>query len=192
MSASAPARIGDKTRTIRETRGLSVPELGERSGCSEGLINAIETGSIALSIAPLVRIARALGVRLGTLMDGAEHQGPAVDRAHERLTVARYSDYRTKSDDSQIEYSGLALEKSDRHVDPFILRILPGANPTPSSHEGEEFLFVLTGEVEVSYGKERYVLAARDSIYFDAVVSHRVVALGQQPAELLTVIYGPV
>lgn len=187
---STSIKIGKQTKAMRESRGVSVTELAERSGCSVELIEAVEHGSMAPSIAPLARIARALGVRLGTLVDGAEHPGPVVDRANERHLVARFSDYQSK-DDGAIEYCGLATAKSDRHFDPFLLTLHPERTRPPSSHEGEEFLFVLSGQIEVLYGKDRHVLGASESIYFDSVVPHVVTACGNAPAQVLTVVYCP-
>lgn len=188
---STSVRIGKQTKAIRESQGVSPADLGQKSGCSVELIEAIESGSAAPSIAPLARIARALGVRLGTLTEGAEHLGPAVDRAADRQVVARYADSVTPNHDTCVEYHGLAMAKSDRHVDPFLLTLRPGGTRSLSSHEGEEFLFVLSGQVEVTYGKERHVLGVSESIYFDSVVPHAVGALGSENAQVLTVVYCP-
>lgn len=188
---STSVKIGKQTKAMRESRGVSVADLGERSGCSVELIEAIESGEMAPSIAPLARIARALGVRLGSLVDGAEHPGPAIDRVGERHVVARFADYQRTNQTSALEYCGLASAKSDRHLDPFLLTLHPNGERTASTHEGEEFLFVLSGEIEVAYGKERHVLRAGESIYFDSIVPHYVSCFGNTPAQVLTVIYVP-
>jgi transcriptional regulator with XRE-family HTH domain len=184
-------KVAAQTKTIRETRGLSLADLSERSGCSVELLESIESGQVAPSIAPLARVARALGVRLGTLMDGAEQHGPVVDRAHTRQVVARFADFRTQSGLGTAEYWGLALEKTDRHIEPFLLTLHPETTPQMSSHEGEEFLYVLSGEIEVTYGQQQYSVGQSDSIYFDSVVAHSVRALGQSAAQVLSVIYCP-
>jgi mannose-6-phosphate isomerase-like protein (cupin superfamily) len=155
------------------------------------LIEAVEDGRMAPSISPLARIARALGVRLGTLVDGAEHPGPAIDRAQDRQVVARFADYHNASENGTTEYCGLATAKSDRHFDPFLLTLQPNTVRRLSSHEGEEFLFVLSGKIVVEYGKERHVLNTSDSIYFDSVVPHSVATVGEVPARVLTIIYCP-
>lgn len=187
---STSIKIGKQTKAMRESRGVSVGDLAERSGCSVALIEAVESGLMAPSIAPLARIARALGVRLGTLVDGAEHPGPALDRVEERHVVARFADYQHPNDGGTIEYCGLATAKSDRHFEPFLLKLHPDRTRTPSSHEGEEFLFVLSGRIEVMYGKESYVLGTSESIYFDSVVPH-VVCACDGPAQVLSIVYCP-
>ena len=61
-----------------------------------------------------------------------------------------------------------------------------------SSHEGEEFMYVLEGEIEVRYGKEVHILSAGDTIYYDSIVPHLVLPCTQDGAKLLAVVYIPV
>ena len=78
-------------------------------------------------------------------------------------------------------------------MEPFIVDIEPGlkSDYMLSSHEGEEFIYVLEGEVEINYGKEIYKLAKGDSIYLDSIVLHNVHAGNNQSARILAVIYAP-
>ena len=78
-------------------------------------------------------------------------------------------------------------------MEPFIVEIEPSSLPDYklSSHEGEEFIFVLDGSVEINYGKEIYLLNQGDSIYLDSIVAHNVHAGGDAPAKILAVIYYP-
>ena len=61
--------VGEKIKSLRETKEISVAELAERSGLAEEQINRIENNVDLPSLAPLIKIARALGVRLGTFLD---------------------------------------------------------------------------------------------------------------------------
>jgi quercetin dioxygenase-like cupin family protein len=87
----------------------------------------------------------------------------------------------------------LAGTKAGRHFEPFIIDITPADKPaiSLSAHEGEEFIFVLSGEIEISYGKETYRLSEGDSIYYDSVVDHHVHAAADYPARILAVVYAP-
>ena len=78
-------------------------------------------------------------------------------------------------------------------MEPFIVDIEPGlqSDHMLSSHEGEEFIYVLEGEVEINYGKETYTLAKGDSIYLDSIVLHNVHAANQNSARILAVVYAP-
>jgi quercetin dioxygenase-like cupin family protein len=60
-----------------------------------------------------------------------------------------------------------------------------------STHEGEEFVYVLSGEVEVLYGKDMYRLKTGDCIYYDSIVPHHVHCVGDAEARVLGVVYAP-
>ena len=72
--------VGEKIKSLRETKEISVAELAERSGLAEEQINRIENNVDLPSLAPLIKIARALGVRLGTFLDDQEEQSFVAKR----------------------------------------------------------------------------------------------------------------
>lgn len=183
-------RVAKKIATVRESLRLSVEELAERSGCDAGLIRRIEAGELVPSLAPLVKIARALGVRLGTLLDDDTGLGPVVTRKDQATGTTRLRSLETGSAAGTLDFFSLAPGKSSRHMDPFLVTVHPGGG-APSTHEGEELLYVLDGRIEVSYGKETHALGPGDSIYYDSIVPHRVSAAGGAPARLLAVVYSP-
>ena len=76
--------VGSKIKGLRETKNLSIEEIAERSGLSVEQINSIENDQNLPSLGPLIKIARALGVRLGTFMDDNDALGPIVCRAADR------------------------------------------------------------------------------------------------------------
>jgi len=189
---TADARIGDKVATVRESLGLSCEDLAQRSGCDVVVIERIEAGEIVPSLAPLIKISRALGMRLGTLLDDDNQVGPVVTRADEAEEVARLKSLETGTGSGTLDFFSLAAGKSARHMDPFVIDVHPSSDPANlSGHEGEEFLFVLAGELEVSYGKDVIRLGVGDSVYYDSIVPHQVRAGGNAPARILAVVYAP-
>lgn len=90
-------------------------------------------------------------------------------------------------------YHSLARQKAGRSMEPFIIDIQPSEERTfkLSAHEGEEFIYVMSGEVEIEYGKERYVLNAGDSIFYDSIVEHHVHGADGKSAQILAVVYIP-
>jgi transcriptional regulator with XRE-family HTH domain len=184
--------VGAKIAGVRQSRNLSQAELAERSQQPEGLIAEIESGALIPSLAPLIKIARALGVRLGTFLDDVEHIGPVVCRKGQHARVVRFSGP-SKAASGELDFYSLSLDKSGRHMDPFLIEVQPSldADVSLSSHEGEEFIYVLSGRIEVSYGKEIHRLGEGDSIYYDSIVLHSVRALGDETARVLAVIYAP-
>lgn len=187
---SEDVQVARKIATVRDSLRLSVEELAERSGCDAGLIRRIEAGELVPSLAPLVKIARALGVRLGTLLDDDTGLGPVVTRKDQAEGATRLRSLETGSGAGTLDFFSLAPGKTARHMEPFLVTVHPGGG-APSSHEGEELLYVLEGRIEVAYGKELHALGPGDSIYYDSIVPHRVTAAGGADARLVAVVYAP-
>ena len=76
--------VGSKIKGIRESKNLTIEEIAERSGLTTDQIISIENDQNLPSLGPLIKIARALGVRLGTFMDDNDALGPVVTRAKDR------------------------------------------------------------------------------------------------------------
>ncbi len=186
--------VGDKIKAIRESKNISVEEVAERTGLSIQQIEGIEENMHFPSLAPLIKIARVLGCRLGTFLDDQDELGPAVSRKTERDMSISFSN-NTTGEHRHMEYFSLAKAKSGRHMEPFIIDIEPvreGADFILSTHEGEEFIYCLSGIVEINYGKTHYILEEGDSIYYDSIVAHHVHAADEQGAKILAVVYTPV
>lgn len=184
--------VGEKVRKIREFKNLSQEELAERSKLSKELIARIEDSKDLPFLAPLIRIARVLGVRLGTFLDDTSEIGPVIARNGAKKPGVSFS-HKDNTNPSDMSFFPLASDKSSRHMEPFMVDILPGKDKEfiLSSHEGEEFLYVLSGEIELSYGTEVFKISAGDSIYYDSVVGHHVHTTNDKPARMLAVIYAP-
>lgn len=184
--------VGSKIKSMRESKLLSVEEIAERSGLSADQINSIENDEYLPSLGPLIKIARALGVRLGTFLDDSDELGPVVCRAEERADSISFSNGSTEAR-KHMEYHSLAKQKMGRHMEPFVIDVQPSEekNFKLSAHEGEEFIFVMDGEIEIDYGKDTYILGKGDSIYYDSIVEHHVHGKTGKSAQLLAVIYIP-
>jgi mannose-6-phosphate isomerase-like protein (cupin superfamily) len=106
--------------------------------------------------------------------------------------VTRFSE-RTNAINSDLDFYSLAQNKADRHMDPFVIDIFPASEEEVklSSHEGEEFIYVLEGKVEIQYGKDTYKLEVGDSLYYDSIVAHHVHS-HEGKAKILAVVYTPV
>ncbi len=186
--------IGEKIKALRTVKEISIEELAERTGLALEQIERIENNIDIPSLAPLLKIARALGVRLGTFLDDqSEEAGPVVCRRGEADDTISFSNNAVDAR-QHMHYHSLSRSKADRHMEPFIIDI--DANEenqfTLSAHEGEEFIMVLKGVLEINYGKSTYVLEEGDTIYYDSIVPHHVHAFEGQAARILAVIYTPV
>lgn len=186
-------RLGHKIVTLREAHHLSQQDLADRCGCDVSAIAELEAGEVPPSLAPLIKITRALGVRLGTLMDDDESLGPLYIGTSQMEEVTRLKSLQTASDAGDLAYFSLAAGRPSRHMDPFIITIDPSGETEHElvDHEGEEWLYGLEGEIEIEYGKELYVLHPGESIYYDSIVPHQVRAHEGQSARFLAVVYTP-
>ena len=186
--------VGFKIKGIRESKNLSIEEISERSGLSIDQIASIENDQFLPSLGPLIKIARALGVRLGTFLDDSDELGPVICRKEdrERNNSISFSNNATEARKNMV-YHSLARQKAGRSMEPFIIDIQPSEERTfkLSAHEGEEFIYVMSGEVEIEYGKERYVLNAGDNIFYDSIVEHHVHGADGKSAQILAVVYIP-
>ena len=186
--------VGSKIKGIRESKNISIEEVSERSGLSTEQINSIETDQNLPSLGPLIKIARALGVRLGTFLDDSDALGPIVCRAADREKDSSISFSNGASDARKhMEYHPLAQQKAGRHMEPFVIDINPEENPDfqLSAHEGEAFIYVMQGAVEIASGKETYNLKEGDSIFYDSIVNHHVHGAPGKAAKILAVVYIP-
>jgi transcriptional regulator with XRE-family HTH domain len=192
--AQAKAGIGAKITELREALLLSPEDLAERCGCELSVILDLEAGALAPSLAPLIKITRALGVRLGTLLDDDEHLGPVFTKASEYKDTTRLKGLETQSDAGELNFQALAEGKAARHMEPFYITLEPSEERehTLSVHEGEEWLYALEGSLEIAYGKELYVLEPGDSIYYDSIVPHQVRSHNGESARFVACVYTPV
>jgi transcriptional regulator with XRE-family HTH domain len=186
--------VGLKIKGIRESKNLSIEEIADRSGLSVEQIVSIENDQTLPSLGPLIKIARALGVRLGTFMDDNDSLGPVICRAVDRERESSISFSNGAVDARKhMEYHPLAQQKAGRHMEPFVIDINPEESPEfqLSAHEGEEFIYVMQGEVEIVYGKEIFRLEEGDSIFYDSIVKHHVHGAPGKSAKILAVVYIP-
>jgi transcriptional regulator with XRE-family HTH domain len=185
---------GERIAELRKTFSLSRETLAERCGLPIELIRTIEDEGLIPDLAPLIKISRALGVRLGTLLDDHEELGPVITRAGEAAKAPRFITGLPggKTQDHQgLHFNTLASDKGGRHMEPFIVDIEPNAQQDKSAHEGEEFIHILEGELSLEYGTASHILKKGDSVYYDSIVPHRVLSANNNPVRILAVIYTP-
>jgi transcriptional regulator with XRE-family HTH domain len=189
---TAKNKIGKKIKEFREFRQIKRDDLALKANMDPEQLESIEEKGIVPSLGHLIKITRALGVRIGTFLDDQDQIGPVIVKAGAEKSTLSFS---TKDEKTRehLNFYSLAQDKTSRHMEPFIVEIDPTNEPDYklSSHEGEEFIYVLTGDIEINYGKEIYKLAQGDSIYLDSIVAHNVHAVGEQQAKILAVIYYP-
>jgi len=185
------AQLGDRLKNYREIKRLSREDLAERSGLDVDFIEQVENSSVKPSLGTLLRFSRAMGIRLANLLDNTVKRDPVLIRSADRQGDERTDLSSESGVPTSLIFHHLGEGKIDRHMEPFFIEVLPQppGQVKVSRHEGEEFIAVVSGQIELQYGKENYKLEAGDSVYYSSDISHRIIALDNKKAEIFAVIY---
>lgn len=185
---SKQSKVGERIKTYRERLEMSVEDLAAKSGVAVDVIASIESSEVLPALGVLTKISRALGQRLGTFMDDQFKPDPIITRADD-LEAAKIAG--EGMNESGYASHSLAIGKPDRHMDPFRIELAAGGLAKESTHEGEELIICLAGEVELAYGNEKSVLKAGDTAYYNSVVRHSLRAMGDKPASIYGIVFMP-
>jgi DNA-binding transcriptional MerR regulator/mannose-6-phosphate isomerase-like protein (cupin superfamily) len=169
--------IGPRLRRLRTQRSLMLGHVAHAVGVSIGFLSAIEREQMSASIATLRRLARFYQINILSLFDPSE-ANPGRVKPHERKILDAGPGVRME-----------LLSWGNTMMEPHLFRIAPSAGSGESyAHEGEEFLFILRGSLEISLANgERLCLEEGDSFYFESSNEHRWKNPGKKEALVLWV-----
>lgn len=185
------ALIGQRLRKLRQENGLTLNTIARRSGISISTLSKIENDKVSPTFANLLKLADAFGLPLTGLIGGMDAAEPPTTA---RIAVTRAEDIvftRTQT----YEMGALCTDLRNKRMSPFLDRVHASAASVGDRlvrHEGEEFVFVLRGVLEIHtehYNPLR--LGPGDSAYFDSQMSHAYRAGTDEPAEMLMIWLGP-
>ena len=180
--------VGERVKQVREERELTLTDISQRTGLDVAFLEQIENGSIAPPLGTVIKLAKALDLKMGYFISGEEDMPYTIVRKNDRKVVSRYSS--KKGQYYGYGYESLAPHKKDRHMEPFLISLEPSkTDEERSSHDGQEFIYVLEGTMEVRLGEEVHILEAGDSIYHDSTVPHLVKSHGSEVTRILAVLY---
>lgn len=181
--------VGEHIRTFREKQGLTIQQFAERTGFSAALLAQVENRMVSPSLGTLVKIANTFGTTVSSFIGGKEEREFSIIRKEDRTTVSRVG--LKEGGRSPYSYESLGAGKAGRKMEPFLVRLQPLAEPPTarSVHDGEEFLYVLSGKVQVCLGSLTDVLEEGDSIYYNSTLPHHLHSADEREAMILAVIY---
>lgn len=179
-------KLGARIRKYRERMDITQEQLAINTALSVEFISDVEEGLVYPPIGNIIKISRALGQRVGTFMDDQYLPDPIVTRCGsvEEETASH------RGAKGFYHYFPLGGGKSDRHMEPMFIRIDAGEDVLLDSHEGEEFIIVVSGKIVLTYGKSKTVLEKGDTVYYNAVVPHHIGVVDGQ-AEIYAILYVP-
>ncbi len=184
--------IGARIRQLRRARRWTLKQLSEAAQIPLSTLSKVETGLVSLNIEKLLKVCAALDVDVMQLVTPGE--GPATPAASSpdpvvtgRRSITRLGGARRVETDRTV-YEHHAIDFLHRKLLPAVLEVKAGHTPELLRHQGEEFLYVLQGTVEVlSEFYEPITLRAGESIYIDSSMAHNVRAVGSKAARVLNI-----
>lgn len=180
--------VGRRIRQFREGKGLSLEDLAQRTGLPQQMLSEVENETASPPLGVLVKLGKALDMRWGTLISGGGDRAYTVVRAADRQKMSRQASQKGTS--YGYTYETLAPHKTNRSMEPFIVTLQPTAGEAaPSSHDGQEFVYVLDGVMEALVDDAVEILSPGDSIYYDSTAPHLLRPHGQHPVRILAVIH---
>jgi transcriptional regulator with XRE-family HTH domain len=179
-------RIGKNLKTFRHELGLSQKSLASASGLSPTLISRIESGLVMPSIATLQEIADSLKVDIGYFFKGEESRAYVITRKGSRKIS-----YAKRGSKGKVTYGLelLAEGMENPFMEPCIVTefAMPQDEFQLAKHDGQEFVYVLEGKLELTLGEKRFVLNEGDAAYFIGEIPHGGRSLGKRTARTLNV-----
>ncbi len=159
--------IGVRVRELRQKRQLTLQQVAERAKLSKSFISKVERGAVSISIAALSRLAEGLGIPMGEIFDTTETPSDAIFVPRGQGTSL---DKRSKL---PYQYEVLVPRRGERVMQPILISI-DGKRTRFElrDHPGEQFIFVLDGQMQYICGNEEFRLAAGDCLYLNASISH--------------------
>jgi ribosome-binding protein aMBF1 (putative translation factor) len=182
------ADMGKRVKKARESRGLSIFDLYLRTDIDVEVLSQIEGGKVTPPLGTVIKLAKALDLKMGYFISGEEGMAYTIVHRDDRERTSRHGS--SKEEHFGYGYESLAPHKTDRYMEPFLVTLKPSETEEErSTHDGQEFIFVLHGKMEVRLGEEIHVLEAGDSIYYDSTVPHLVKCHGKETTKILAVLY---
>ena len=173
---SIEEQIGAKIRNLRNQNGLTQEELADRTELTKGFISQMERGLTAPSVSTLLDIVECLGANLSDFF----HE------ENELQIVYPKEDYFEKEDEHKNSITWLIATAQSRSMEPILVQLQPGQSmPEDKPHEGEEFGYVLDGEIRLHYGEDVYTVRKGDSFIFPANRKHKISSACKKVSSIL-------
>lgn len=171
--------IGEKVRDLRLQRGLRLVELGEHTGLSAAMLSKIERGRLVPTLPTLMRIALVFSVGLDFFFSEQKRRHAfAIVRKEDRIALP--AGLNPKS--VPYTFESLDYEALEPRINAFLAHFQPISGDVPQHvHAGIEFIYIVSGSMELMWGGDAYELRQGDSVYFDSSIEHGYRRITDQP-----------
>lgn len=178
--------IISKIRSLRKGKGLTLDQLAKMTGLTKGYLSQIEHSSKSPPFSTLDKIAYVLGVDITYFFTNSE-----TEQVDAKITIVRPEERKKVAPGGLRRgygYESLAYKRAGKNMEPYFITVDSQGMGT-FKHDGEEFLYILEGVLEFSYGGEKYIVKPGDSLYFDSGVEHSGRAMGNDKVRMLCIIF---
>lgn len=166
--------IGDRIRVLRTNQKRTLQEIADASELSKSMISKIENNKTVPSVAALVKIAKALGTNISNLL---EHDG----FLNAIVTTRQKAEENLTSTDKGYSIYPYGSEYHEKKMQPFLFVAKKGeVKPHEVSHEGEEFIYIISGKMKMKVGEVEYFLKTGDSLYFNSLQKHGIMPVSDE------------
>ncbi len=178
--SAPPGGFGALVHQLRLARNWSIEELAQATGQSPEFIASVESDQLSPPVSFILGMARAMHVDPGTFL-----RKETQTAIRDRRAQAYYQ--RTQA----YSYTTLTPEAANSHLRAFMITIEAHHDhkPVAYKHEGEEFIFVMEGDLELTLGAKARLLKSGESIHFNSDVPHKLKSLSNNPTRCLVVLY---
>jgi len=172
--------FGEKIRQLRKSHAWSVESLAEATGQSPEFVKQVENNETSPSVSFLLRLASSLKVDPGTFLREEEKTKIRNMRAQAYMKRTRSYNYQTLTNGAENDHLrafSITIESRQTH------------KPVAYKHEGEEFMYVIEGHVELSLGGKIQDFKPGESIHFHSNIPHKLKNLSNETTRLLVILY---
>ncbi len=166
--------VGERIIKIREEKDLTLEEISKMTGFDVAFLSKIENKEVQPQLGTMIKLSKALDSAFGRLVSGVGDKLYSITRKNERRTISRSTSKKSKK--KVYTYKSLAPDVQGRHMEAFLVQLEEDPDKEISLHEGEEFIFVLDGEVVLEIGEDKFVLEPGDSAYYLSTTAHHIAA----------------
>jgi len=188
-SSIAPNAVGERLKIIRQETGLTLAEVGQRTGVSISNLSKIERGEVSPSFDVVIRLCEGLDIALEQFVT----PGPKLNVSGRKTQTLRGSAVPFSTD--QYEYLAHSSEISRKSMIPLEMWVTARSIDDFehwSEHEGEEFVYVISGEIEIHTDQYApFRVSTGESAYFDSSMKHIYICTSVDNAHILSVSYNP-
>ncbi len=180
--SEAGAGLGEKIKKIRESHDWTIESLAQQTDQTPEFIQKVETNEVVPSVSFLLKLSRALGVDPGTFLSDEEKAHIQDKRAQAFIT-------RTKN----YAYQTLTPGAENQHLRGFMITIEAKQThkPVAYKHEGEEFIYVMEGSLELTLDNRINHIKAGESMHYNSEIPHKLKNKGNDTTRCLVMLYTP-